>query len=97
MLAGVVDLAFAKLAQVVAAAKTLARALNHDDMDRVLRVGPFHRRPNLARHGVVDGVKPLGPVKQQAGHGGVCRIGCDLQGGIDGHGGVSWWVGSPDL
>jgi hypothetical protein len=75
----VVDLAFAKLAQVVAAAKALARAFHHDHVDLVVGIGPFHRRADFARRVVVDRVQPLGPVQQQAGDARVGGVFGDLQ------------------
>jgi hypothetical protein len=86
LLAGVVDLAFAELAQVVAAAKALAGAFDHDHVHLVVGIGPLDRRADLARRVVVDGVQALGPVQQQAGDARVAGVLVDAQGVEAGHG-----------
>jgi hypothetical protein len=58
----VVDLAFAKLAQVVAAAEALSCAFHHDHVDGLAGIGPFHRRADFAWCVVIDRVVGLGPV-----------------------------------
>jgi hypothetical protein len=90
LLARVVDAAFTELAEVVAAAKSLAGTFDHDDVNCLLIVGPLHRRAKLSRCLIVDRIEALGPVEQQSSD---ARIGCirfDAQGAEGGHGG-SWY------
>jgi len=62
-------------------------------MDAGLGIGPLHRRPDLARRGVIDGIEPLRAVQQQAGNARVGVVGRDAQGGKVGHGGLRGGLG----
>jgi hypothetical protein len=85
LLARVVDLTLTENAQVIATAKTFARAFDHDDVNRGLGVRPLHCRADLPRRLFVDGVQALRPVEQQASHAGVGLVGMDTQSRKIGH------------
>ena len=86
LLAGMIDHAFRGSGEVVTAAKALARAFDHDDVDVVVLLRPLDRPADFAGHLVGDGVEALGPVQDEAGdprRGGVLG---DRQGREIGHG-----------
>src|SRR5207249_3266259 len=56
-----------ELLEVVAGAEGSTLAREHDDVDLGVVVGPLDGRPDLAGHGDVDGVEPLGPIERDAG------------------------------
>jgi hypothetical protein len=77
--------AFAVEGQIVAAAKALSRALDDDDMDLLVGVGPLHGLSDFTGSGLVDGIQPFGSVEQQAGDARVVAIFVDTQGAVFGH------------
>src|SRR5207244_1978317 len=89
LLARVVDAALAELRQVVATAKALARALDHDDVHLRLRIGPLDGGPNLAGRRIVDRVQALGAVEQQSRDAWIAGVLLDIQGAVVGHGVLS--------
>ena len=62
------EVALRVLLQVIACAKRLARALNHDGVHPVIVIGQLHRCANLTGHCHVDGVEPFWAVQGDGRH-----------------------------